>query len=86
MENVNTEELKKALMESKKHLNGLVHAELHAIRDWTKATMELAIVIGRERWPKVAQYCKSFVRVTELLANVPFEEAMRVIKEAQGGE
>jgi len=86
MESVNTEELKEALKETKKHLDGLVHAELYAIREWTKATMELAMVIGQERWPKVAQFCKSFVRVTELLANVPTKEALRVIEELHGGE
>ena len=86
MGNVNTEELKEALKESKKHLDGLVHAELCAIREWMKATMDLANIIGRERWPKVAQFCKSFVHVTELLAHVPSNVALRVIEELHGGE
>jgi len=82
----NIDELKRTIKEAKKCLNELLHAEAWMVREWTEATLKLAMIIGKERWPKVAKYCKLFVSITEQVAKVPEEVALCALEELRGGE
>lgn len=82
----NVVELKRTIKEAKECLNELVHAEAWMVKEWTEATLKLTMIIGKERWPKVAKYCKLFVSITEQVAKVPEEVAFRALEELRGGE
>ena len=65
------EALKHEITKTKKLLDGLVNAEVWAIKDWVDATMTLAMKIGKERWPKVVKFCKVLSTYSSVSRNFP---------------
>ena len=80
------EALKHEITKTKKLLDGLVNAEVWAIKDWVDATMTLAMKIGKERWPKVVKFCKKFIDVLERFSEFPPEVGLTALAELRGGE